>query len=79
VIAFVKYEGTNFVVGLHSIINCEPLKILKVYEGTCFEHVMSKAYKYVTNDDKVFVGLEHVSVKDALSWFTSNYYSNQKV
>jgi hypothetical protein len=69
-ITFVKYEGTNFVVGLHSIIGCEPLKIIKVYEGTCFEHMMSKAYKYVTNDDKVFVGLEHVSVKDALSLFT---------
>jgi hypothetical protein len=29
---------------LHSIIDYEPLKILKVYEGTCFRHVMSKAY-----------------------------------
>jgi hypothetical protein len=46
VIAFVKDESANFftmVVVLHSIIDCEPLKILKVYEGTYFEHVMSKA------------------------------------
>jgi len=46
VIAFVKVEGTNLVamvIALHSIIDCELLKILKVYEGTCFGHVMSKA------------------------------------
>jgi hypothetical protein len=44
-IAFVKDESTNIfamVVALHSIIDCEPLKILRVYEGTCFGHVMSK-------------------------------------
>ncbi len=50
---------------LHSIIDCEPLKILRVYEGTCFRHVMSKVYEYVTNDDKVYTRLEHVNVKDA--------------
>jgi hypothetical protein len=56
VIAFVKYEGINFVVGLHFIIDCEPFKIRRVYEGTCFEHVVFKAYNYATNDDKIFVG-----------------------
>jgi hypothetical protein len=40
------------VVALHSIIDCEPLKIIKVYEGTCFGHLMSKAYQYIANDDK---------------------------
>jgi hypothetical protein len=39
-------------IALCSIIDCEPLKILKVYEGTCFGRVMSKAYQYITNDDK---------------------------
>jgi ubiquinone biosynthesis protein COQ9 len=36
VIAFVKYESTNLcamAATLHSIIDCEPLKILRVYEG----------------------------------------------
>jgi hypothetical protein len=47
--------------------NCEPLKILRVYEGTCSRHVMFKACQYGTNDNKVFVGLQHVSVKDALA------------
>jgi len=26
--------------------------ILWVYEGTCFGHVMFKAYQYITNDNK---------------------------
>jgi hypothetical protein len=52
---------------MHSIIDYEPLKILKVYEGTCFGHVMSKAHQYATHDDKIFVGLRNVSVKEAQS------------
>jgi hypothetical protein len=50
---------------LHSIIDCEPLKILRVYKGTCFRHVMSKVCYYVTNDNKIYTRLEHVNVKDA--------------
>jgi hypothetical protein len=46
-IIFVKDEGTNLTIMvtiLHSIIDYEPLKILKVSEGTCFWHLMFKAY-----------------------------------
>jgi hypothetical protein len=46
VIAFVKYEGINLTTmafALRSIIDCQPLRLLKVYEGTCFKHVMFKA------------------------------------
>jgi hypothetical protein len=50
---------------LQSIVDCEPLKLLKVHEGTCFGHVMSKACWYAINDDKIYVGLKNVSVKDA--------------
>jgi hypothetical protein len=60
VITFVKDEGTNLItmaIALHFIIDCEPLKKIKVYEGTSFRHVMFKAYQYATNDDKVFVRL----------------------
>ncbi len=67
-IVFVKDEGINLTIIiaiLHSIIDYEPLKILKVYEGTCFRHAMSKAYQYATNDNKIYVGLEHVNVKNA--------------
>jgi hypothetical protein len=45
VITFIKYEGTNLsvMVVVLPIIDYEPLNILRVYEGTCFGHVMSKA------------------------------------
>jgi len=51
------------VLTLHSIFNCEPLNILRVYKGTCFGHVMSKACQYVINDEKVSIGLKNGTVK----------------
>ncbi len=42
VIAFMKNESKiliAMVLALHSIINCEPLKLIKVYEGMCFGHI----------------------------------------
>ncbi len=47
VIAFINDEDINLIVMViakHSIIDCEPLKVLKVYESICFKHVTSKAY-----------------------------------
>lgn len=64
---FVKDEGTNFfimAIALHSIINCEILKILRVYGSTWFGHVTSKACQYATNDEKKFVVLRNVNVKE---------------
>ncbi len=66
VLTFVKDEGENLgsmATTLQSIINCKLINILQVYEGICFGHVMSKACKYATNDDKVSIGLFFVSVK----------------
>jgi hypothetical protein len=60
VITFVRDKGSNLTtmaIALCFIIDCEPLKLIKVYEGTCLEHVMYKVYKYVTNDEKVSKGL----------------------
>jgi hypothetical protein len=51
------------VITLQSIIDYEPLKMLWVYEGIYFGHVMPKADQHTTNDDKFFVGLILVSVK----------------
>jgi hypothetical protein len=68
-ISFVKDEGNNLAIvatTLHSVINCEPLKILRVYEGTCFGHVMFKACQYAINNNKISVRFQYVSVKDAL-------------
>jgi len=47
VLAFVKYEGTSLIAmatTLYSIIDCELLNILKVYEGICFGHVVFKPW-----------------------------------
>jgi len=63
---------------MHFVINYEPLKILRVYEGTCFGHVMSKACQYATNDDKIYVGLRNVSERNS-EWVTKNYYMDLKV
>jgi hypothetical protein len=52
---------------MHSIIDYEPLKIFRVYEGTCFGHVMSKACRYAKNDEFFFVGLKNVNVKEVQS------------
>jgi hypothetical protein len=68
VITFEKDEGSNLTTlasALHSIIDCLPLKFLKVFGGTCFGHMMFKACQYATNDDKVSKGLVEVIVKDA--------------
>ncbi len=48
IITFGKNEGTNLITmatTFHFVIDYEPLKILRVYEGTCSEHVMFKAYQ----------------------------------
>jgi hypothetical protein len=68
VIVSMKYESNNLIATtftLHLIINCEPLTLIKVFEGTCFGNEMSKAWQYVINDDKVSKGLMQISVKDA--------------
>jgi hypothetical protein len=48
VIVFLKDETINLTIittTMHSIINCESLQIFKVYGGTCFGHMMCKAYQ----------------------------------
>jgi hypothetical protein len=82
VIAFVKHEGNNLgtmATTLQLIINCELLKLLRVYEGTCFGHVMSKMCQYAMNVDKVLVGLTLVNVKDVQIGLQKNNYSNKKI
>jgi len=43
-ITFVKDESNNLIImatTLYLIVDCEPLKLLRGYEGTCFGHIMS--------------------------------------
>jgi hypothetical protein len=66
VIDFLKDEGINLetVATLWSIVNYEPLRFLCVYGVLCFGHVMFKTCQYATNDDKNFMSLILVYVKD---------------
>ncbi len=66
--AYVKEKGNNLTTTtstLCSIIDFEPLRFIKVHEGTCFKHVMFKACQYTINDNKVSEGLMSMNVKDA--------------
>jgi hypothetical protein len=56
-----KAKLTTIAITLHSIIDCEHLK---VYESTWFRHMMFKTYQSITNNDKVFVELKNVTVKE---------------
>ncbi len=53
VIAFVKDEGNNLTLMAMTLhfIN-QPLKLQRVYEGTCFSHIMSNACQYATHDSR---------------------------
>jgi len=65
-IAFVKDEGNNLMfmaTTLCSIVACRPLKLQWVYEGMCLGHIISKAYQYAINGEKVIASLKYVSVK----------------
>ncbi len=53
------------VAALHFVVNCQPLKLQKVYEGMCFRHIMFEACQYVTYDEKKTNDLKHVNVKAA--------------
>jgi hypothetical protein len=61
-----KSENNNLgskVITLRSIIDYEPFKMLWLYEGTYFGHVMPKTSQHTTYDDNVFVGSNLVNVK----------------
>jgi hypothetical protein len=56
IIVYVKDEGSNLItmiVALKVVVNCGNLSLEESYQGTCFGHVFSKAYQYVTMDKKV--------------------------
>ncbi len=81
VVAFVKDEINNFIsmaVTMRFIVGCHTLKLQQVYEATCFDHVMSKTCQYATNDDKVVIGLKHVSVKNVQTSLQKKNYINKK-
>jgi hypothetical protein len=47
---------------LKQIVNYEKLKILAPFESVCFRHALFKACQYAISDEKVNLGLQHVSI-----------------
>ena len=68
VLTYAKDDNINLnmlATNLKFVVKCKPLEIDEPYLGTCFEHVMSNACQYGTNDNIVCVGMTCVSLKDA--------------
>jgi hypothetical protein len=69
VVDILKDESINLIsitTTLDYIVDCHLLKLQWVYEGFCCTHVMFKVCQYVTNDNKIIIGLKNVSVKNAI-------------
>ncbi len=65
-ITYVKDEGSNLntmVNVFEFVVKCEVLGLEENFQGTCFEHVFSKACQYANNNEKVCKGLKYVSIK----------------
>jgi hypothetical protein len=58
VFAFVKDKSSNLTsrATLHSILNCHPLKLQQVYEGSCYN---------ATNDNKIVGDLKYVNYEES--------------
>ncbi len=74
VLCYEKDKGTNLAsmtTTLKSIISCETLSLLVLFDGACFGHAMSKVAQYATNDDKDSKDLAPISMKTTQSSFQS--------
>jgi hypothetical protein len=81
VIDFVKDEDSHIgsmVTIVWSIIEYEPLKLLQVYEGICFGHVMVKMCLHATNDDKVSTSLTLVNAQNKFKLICKKKLYGQK-
>jgi hypothetical protein len=68
IITHVKNEGLNLntmTSAFKFFMKCKALGLEENFQGTCFGHVVSKAYQYATNDEKVCMGLKYIFVKFA--------------
>ena len=66
IFAWVKHEGSNLTTlerALQLTVSCDVLDIKQPYIGACFGHVMSKAYQYATDDEKVCRDMTELSLR----------------
>jgi hypothetical protein len=65
VIVYAPYESSNLNTltnALKSIVSCSPLLLHAPFVGLCFDHAMSKAIQYATNDAKICQGFLEVKI-----------------
>ncbi len=51
------------IASLKFVVSCDILGLTKSFEGRYFGHAFSKAYQYVSTNEKVCKGLKDVSIK----------------
>ncbi len=65
-VAYLKDKGFNInvmTIALKLVISCEYFSLKENFQGTCFGHVFSKAYKYGIVKEKVYNNLKYVFIK----------------
>ncbi len=65
-ITYVKDKDDNLSTlaqALISVVNYGLLALVVPWQGSCFDHVLNEACKYVCNDINVCVGFQEVSLK----------------
>jgi hypothetical protein len=65
VIIYASDESSNLnmlTTALKFIVSCFPLLLHAPFVGLCFDHAMSKAIQYATNDAEIFRGFLEVKI-----------------
>jgi len=68
IVAIVKNKGSNLNIlelAFLQVVNYGPWQLTSPYVGACFGHAMSKTCQYATLDDKIYVRVTQVSLKNA--------------
>ncbi len=63
---------------LKLVIPYEALSLQTPFNGAYFEHVMSKATQYATNDDNIFKDLDLINMKSTQVSFQASMASPKK-
>ncbi len=68
-ITYMKDKGGNMSTlarALSFVVNCAPLKLAALWQGSCFGHIFSKTCQYACNDATICFGFWEVSLKSTL-------------
>jgi len=68
-ITYMKDEGGNMSTlarALSFVVNCAPLKLAALWQGSCFGHTFNKTCHYACNDATICFGFWEVGLKSTL-------------